>query len=229
MAFSNPSPPPHDLRILIVCPYRLVLDGLKILVEQEEDLHVAGLVSGVQEAIAASSDLKPDIILVGDGWPGLTCAAVIERLRGSGVTAPILFLSYDVEPEHVQLALSAGATGYLPLDASQDELLRMITSVSQGEVSLHPAVLTALLTRLEKKPAEARDQIIEELTPREQDVLACLARGLSDRDIAQDLFISVRTVQTHLAHIFDKFHTHSRTEAALIAARKGWISQEPDP
>ncbi|CAG0983623.1 Transcriptional regulatory protein DegU [Anaerolineales bacterium] len=229
MVFSNSPPTPRHLQILIVCPYKLALDGLKVLVEQEEDLHVISMVSGVQEAISASSDLKPDVVLVGDGWPGLSCTAVIERLRGGGVTAPILFLSYDVEPEHVQLALAAGATGYLPLDAGQDELLRMITSVSQGEVSLHPVVLRALLIHLEKKPAEARDRAMEELTPREQDVLACLAQGLSDRDIAQSLFISVRTVQTHLAHIFDKFHTHSRTEVALIAARKGWSGQEPNP
>lgn len=156
MTFSNPPPTPYHLRILIVCPYRLALDGLKILVEQEEDLHVAGLASGVQEAIAASSELQPDVILVGDGWPGLSCTTVIKRLRDGGVTAPILFLSYDVGPEHVQLALAAGATGYLPLDAGQDELLRMVNSVSQGEVSLHPTVLPSLLTHLEKKPAPAK-------------------------------------------------------------------------
>lgn len=229
MEFSNSPPTPRHLQILIVCPYKLALDGLKVLLEQEEDLHVSGIASGVQEAITASSDLKPDVVLVGDGWPGLSCTAVIERLRGGGVTAPILFISYDVSPEHVQLALAAGATGYLPLDAGQEELLRMITSVSQGEVSLHPAVLAALLTHLEEKPAEVRDKVMENLTPREQEVLDCLAQGLSDRDIAQALFISVRTVQTHLAHIFDKFHAHSRTEAALIAARKGWVNQELEP
>ena len=228
MTVSNPPPSPHHLRILIVCPYRLALDGLKILVEQEDDLQVAGLVSGVQEAIAASSKLQPDVIVVGDGWPGLSCAAVIERLRDGGVTAPILFLSYDVGPEHVQLALAAGATGYLPLEAGQDELLRMINSVSQGEVSLHSTVLPSLLTHLEKKPHQTKDQEMVDLTPREQEVLACLGRGLSDRDIAQDLFISVRTVQTHLEHIFQKLDTHSRTEAALIAARKGWGQQEQD-
>jgi DNA-binding NarL/FixJ family response regulator len=229
MAFSNSPPTSHHLRILIVCPYRLALDGLKILIEQEEDLCVAGLTLGVQEAIDASSELQPDVVLVGDGWPGLSCAAVIERLRDGGVTAPILFLSYDVGPEHVQLVLAAGATGYLPLDAGQDELLRMVNSVSQGEVSLHPTVLPSLLTHLEKKPAQAQDQYVAELTPREQEVMACLGRGLSDRDIAQALFISVRTVQTHLAHIFEKLDTHSRTEAALIAARKGWGHQEQDP
>ncbi len=229
MVFSNSPAPPKELRILIVCPYKLALDGLKLLVEQEEDLRVIGLVSGVQETITESSDLKPDVILVGDGWPGLSCAAVIEHLRGGGVTAPILFLSYDVNPEHVHLALAVGATGYLPLDAGQEELLRMIVSVSQGEVSLHPAVLTSLLAYLGGKSVEAKERGVEDLTPREQEVLDCLAQGLSDRDIAQALFISVRTVQTHLAHIFDKFHTHSRIEVALIAARKGWITQKSTP
>lgn len=226
--FSNSPASSKELRILIVCPYKLALDGLKLLVEQEEDLRVIGLVSGVQEAITESSDLKPDVILVGDGWPGLSCATVIEHLRGGGVAAPILFLSYDVNPEHVHLALAVGATGYLPLDAGQDELLRMIVSVSQGEVSLHPAVLTSLLAYLGGK-VESKERDVDDLTPREQEVLDCLAQGLSDRDIAQALFIGVRTVQTHLTHIFDKFHTHSRIEAALIAARKGWITQKPTP
>lgn len=124
----------------------------------------------------------------------------------------------------MQAALLAGATGYLPLNADSDELVHAIVTTARGELTLHREILPALFIYLaDQTPASIKPKL-DVLSSRQQQVLACLARGLSDRDIAQELFISVRTVQTHLAHIYGKLDVHSRTEAAVLAVDAGWFS-----
>jgi DNA-binding NarL/FixJ family response regulator len=137
---------------------------------------------------------------------------------------PILVISPDLNAESVQTVLEAGAMGYLSIDVSQDELVRGIYAISHGEIFLESPVLVNLLSRQIASSSYELSLRQEDFSPREQEVLSCLTRGMSDRDIAQTLFISVRTVQTHLAHIYEKMDVHSRTEAALMAVHAGWLS-----
>lgn len=123
----------------------------------------------------------------------------------------------------MQQALACGAAGYLPLDANLDQLLWAVNNVANGELTLHPTIMRALASHLAHGENGDTRPILDDLSSREQEVLSCVVQGLSDRDIAQALFVSVRTVQAHLAHIYTKLGVHSRTEAAVLAVRAGWF------
>ena len=214
--------------VLIVCPHTLAREGLRLLVEQDEDMSVLGVAVGPREALELLADLQPEVVIASCGWTEGDCASIVQQLKADRPSLPVLVLSPDTRPVRVEATLAAGATGYLPLDADLDELIRGILTVGRGELTLHPAIAKGLLAHLVRRQTKDSPPHFDDLTPRERDVLAQLANGLSDRDIAQALFISVRTVQTHLAHIYEKLGIHSRIEAALIAVRQGWMPAEPD-
>ncbi len=152
------------------------------------------------------------------------CTFIVEQVKLGNPDLPILVISPDITSESVQAVLEAGAMGYLSIDVSQDELVRGVYAISHGEIFLEAPILVNLLSRLIASSSAETSLRQEDFSPREQEVLVCLARGMSDRDMAQALFISVRTVQTHLAHIYEKMGVHSRTEAALMAVHAGWLS-----
>lgn len=210
-----------SVRILIICPYTLPREGLKLLAGQGNDLDVVGAVGDAREASKVLSDLRPDVALIADGWggEGCTCAEIVRQIKAEAPELPVLVVSPHTSSKSVQAALVAGATGYLPMDVNVDELARVIYIVSHGELTLHPSLVPNILFHLNVPHSEVVQLTLDSLTPREHEVLSLLARGLSDLDIAQELFISVRTVQTHLTHIYEKLNVHSRTAAVLLAAR----------
>lgn len=208
------------VRILIICPHTLPREGLKHLAGQDDDLDVVGAVGDGRQASKVLPELRPDVALIADGWggEGCTCADTVRQIKVEYPELPVLVVSSHTSSQSVQAALLAGATGYLPMDVDVDELVRVIYIVSKGELTLHPSLVSNVLSHLIVPHSEISQLALDSLTPREREVLSLLARGLSDLDIAQELFISVRTVQTHLAHIYEKLGMHSRTEAALFAA-----------
>ncbi len=214
--------------VLIVCPYTLAREGLRLLVEQDEDMRVLGVAADPRQALELLADSQPDVVIASCGWTERDSASIVRQLKADRPSLAVLVLSADTRPARVEATLAAGATGYLPLDADLDELIRGILTVGGGELTLHPAIAKDLLAHLVDRQTEEAPPHLDDLTPREREVLAQLAHGLSDRDIAQALFVSVRTVQTHLAHIYEKLGVHSRTEAALIAVRQGWMQKGPD-
>lgn len=195
-----------------------------MILAQEEDLRLIGLAADVDDASGSLHQLEPDVIVLAFGWGDQDCAAAVRRLKSERPGTPIVIVSPAIRVEQIQEALEAGTDGYLTLEASPDELIHAIYTASRGEFILHPSVLAALLSRLGQPAGTETGFSRADFSTREQEVLACLARGLSDRDIAQQLFISVRTVQTHLAHIYAKLGAHSRVEAALAAVQAGWFS-----
>jgi NarL family two-component system response regulator LiaR len=216
------SPFPQNCRVLIVSSQTLVREGLRLLLAQEEDLQVEVVVIKEDEVPEIQRGLLPDVILavldgVTQGPPELA------RLLEACQEIPVLVLSPIVKPDWVKPALAAGAAGYLPLDATPDELIHGVEKVSQGETVLHPSVILSFLSDLAGQSSRPAGASLEDFSAREQEVLAYLARGLSDREIGQSLFISVRTVQTHLENIYAKLGVHSRTEAAIIAVQSRWF------
>lgn len=208
------------VRILLICPHTLPREGLKLLAGQDDDLDVVGAVGDGREALEVLPDLPTDVALIADGWggEGCTCADTVRQIKAEYAELPVLVVSPYTSSQSVQAALVAGATGYLPMDVDVDELARVIYIVSKGELTLHPSLIPNVLSHLNVPDSEMTQLALDNLTPREREVLSLLGRGLSDLDIAQELFISVRTVQTHLAHVYEKLDVHSRTEAALLAA-----------
>lgn len=210
---------PAATRVLLLCKPALLREGLRLLLAADEDLE---LVTETSAASHAQDVAMADVAVI-------SCAGVIavpeliHRLQTTFSRLPILVIALEPEPEDVEAALAAGATGFLPLRATPEELIWALHNVSRGRLTLHPALLPSLANYLVRQEQAASPAELEQLTPREQEVLAHLVRGASDRDIAQTLFLSVRTVQTHLSHIYEKLDVDSRTEAAVMAVRAGWF------
>lgn len=198
---------------------------MKLLTQQDEDFQVVGDAAEDDAGIASLAELQPDVVIVADGWGGeeCSCADIVKRVRAYHPHIPILVISPHVENARVQMALAAGATGYLPLGVDMDELVRVLYTVRRGELTLHPSLLPAILQQLKAEPGQPSSTLPEDFTERELQILSALSRGLTDRDIAQQLYISVRTVQSHLARIYEKINVHNRTEAALFAVQHGLV------
>jgi DNA-binding NarL/FixJ family response regulator len=203
----------------------LVREGLRLLMAGDEDLEVVAVAAAMAEVETAVSRHQPHVLITVLGWEGEDCAAILQQLKSTFPELPLLVVSPDMRPEQVQMALTAGANGYLPLSADLDELAQAIFAVCRGEVTIHAEILPTLYLYLAEQTAVEEPPGFDDLSPRQREVLACLVRGLSDRDIAQELFISVRTVQTHLAHIYNKLGVHSRTETAVMAVQAGWFAE----
>jgi len=212
--------------VLVVCPHRLEGEALRLALEQDGAMRVVGMVSDADAARFQVRQDAIDVVVLGWGWAEQARLALQEALLGERRVPPLIVISADTRVAHVQRAIEAGARGFLPADIDLDDLLHAIRSAAHdGDVILHrtlaPAFLSHMAARFEPSGSRAS---FDSLTRREQEVVDLLARGLSDRDLAQTLFISVRTVQTHLSHIYDKLGAHTRTEVALLAVREGWTT-----
>jgi len=225
MSLTNRPQEAESYRVLILCMQTLVREGLRLLMAGDEDLEVVAVAAAVAEVVTAVSRYQPDVLIVVLGWEGEDCAAVLQQIKSAFPELPLLVVSPDMRPEQVQAALTAGASGYLPLSADLDALAQAIFAVCRGEVTIHAEILPTLYLYLAGQTAVEEPSGFDDLSPRQRDVLSYLVRGLSDRDIAQELFISVRTVQTHLAHIYHKLGVHSRTETAVMAVQAGWFAE----
>ncbi len=219
---------PRVIRILIVSPLALVGEGLRLLIEQDEDLRVSELVKNMLEAAETLRHNELDVVTIFDDWVGSDCVALVQCLKSINPRVPLLVISRDLSPPQVQSILTAGANGYLPLNADPGDLRRMVYAVSRGELTLHRTIARGFLDYLANADAEHSHPRFNELSPREQEVLALLVQGMSDQEIAQALFLSVRTIQSHLNHLYEKLNVHTRTEAAVVALRAGWFPPSLD-
>lgn len=212
-------------RVLIIGSQTLVCEGLQKLLDSEADFLVE--TSTTEDSLQLRPgywrEFCPHVILA-----VLACSTreiiQLSLLKGEYPDIPLLVVSAEVHSEAIKSALANGINGYLPLDASADELIAAIRKVGKGEPILHPRVIRKLLSNPDGESIKHAPVILDDFSEREQEILACLARGMSDREISQALFIGVRTVQSHLENIYAKLEVHSRTEAAVIAVQSGWCT-----
>ncbi len=218
------------IRILLVEDHVVVRQGTRQLLEREHDLEVVGEAGDGEEAVHLASQLKPDVVIMDVAMPKLSGIEATRQVKELLPSAIVLVLtSYDYD-EYIFSLLEAGAAGYLLKDVSGDELIDAIRAVYTGEPVLHPIVVRKLMTRFKSQAATtagARPQ--ELLSQRELEVLKLAARGMSNKDIGEALFISVRTVQAHLRSIFNKLGVGSRSEAVLYVLKRGWFTLEDLP
>lgn len=207
------------IRILIADDHAVVRHGLRALITTEPDLELVGEAADGAEAVELHTRLTPDVTLMDMAMPRKTGLEAIVDIMRQNPQARILVLTSFAEDEQVFPAIKAGATGYLLKDTAPRELLQAIRDVHSGQVSLHPTIARKLVGELKRPidlpPAE------DPLTEREVQVLALVARGLSNQEIADRLFIGERTVRTHISNILGKLHLANRTQAALYAQREG--------
>jgi NarL family two-component system response regulator LiaR len=218
---AEPREQPGMIRILVADDHGIVRKGICALLQTEPDLKVVGEARNGQEAIHLALRLQPDVILMDLVMPEVDGLEAIRRILAQQPAARILVLTSFAADEKVFPAIRAGAVGYLLKDAEPTELIRAIHQVHGGESSLHPSIARRLLTELSAPPGQ--DPAFEALTQREREVLQFVARGHSNRQIADQLGISETTVRTHMSSILNKLKLSNRTQVALFALREGLV------
>ncbi len=216
----------ETIRILIADDHPIVREGLRALIATEPGMIVVGEAKDGGEAVFKARSLQPDVILLDLVMPGKDGLTAIGEITHDLPGVRILVLTSFGEDEYVFPAIKAGAMGYLLKDASPQELLEAIRDVYRGESSLHPTIARKVLrefTRPPDPPARA-----ELLTEREGEILLLVAQGLSNKEIAEQLVVSERTVRSHVSNILQKLHLTSRTQAALYALKEGWATLDPE-
>jgi len=211
-----------SIRVLLADDHNVVRGGIRALIESEEGIVVIDEASDGVEAVLKARSLNPDVILLDLQMPRKTGLEAIEEIKQENPTAKILVLTSYSDDEKVFAAIKAGALGYLLKESSTQELIQAIRDVYHGESSLHPIIARKLIRELNRPsllpPAD------EPLTEREVEVLILVARGFPNQDIANSLFISERTVRTHVSNMLSKLHLANRTQAALYALKEGLVT-----
>ena len=217
------------IRVLLAEDHVIVREGTRELVQHEPDMEVVGEASDGEEAIQLAAKLRPDVVIMDIAMPKLNGIEATKQIKELyPATAVLVLTAYD-DDQYIFALLEAGAAGYLLKNVRGRELIDAIRAVYAGESVLHPAITRKVIESFlpAGKPAERR--IAEPLSEREMEVIKLAGRGMSNKDIAEELSLSVRTVQSHLGNIFNKLGVGSRTEAVLYALKKGWVALEDLP
>lgn len=215
------------ITILIAEDHVVVRESIRQFLEREAKLEVVGEASDGEEAVQMASQLKPDVIIMDISMPKLNGIEATKQIKAQQPSATILILTaYDYE-QYIFPLLEAGAAGYLLKDISGRELVNAIETVHRGEAVLHPAVALKVMERLRQTKVDPTGgRASDLLTEREITILKMAARGMSNNDIADELHLSARTIESHLATIFNKLGVGSRTEAVIKAMKNGWFTLE---
>jgi DNA-binding NarL/FixJ family response regulator len=215
------------IKILLADDHVVVREGTRELLEREEDLEVVAEAGDGEEAVRLAVSRNPDVAIMDVAMPKLNGIEATKQIKAIHPTTAVLVLSAYDNDQYIFALLEAGAAGYLLKNVRGDELIDAVRSVHAGESVLHPTVARKVINRFARPKHERREEsTLDPLTDRELEVLKSAAKGKTNREIAQELVISVRTVQVHLTNIFSKIGVGSRTEAVLHGLRKGWLTLE---
>ena len=207
------------ITVLIVDDHAVLRAGLKLLLDREDDLETVGEAADARNAVFLTRRHKPGVILLDITMPGRSGIDVLPELLNESPESRVLILSMEDDPSYVRQAFAAGASGYMLKEAADAELVDAVRRVAAGEQYVHPA----LGARLVSPAAGAVDQ--DELSDREREVLTQLAHGHTNHEIAERLVVSVRTVESHRAHIMSKLRLSTRAELVSYALQHGLLKR----
>jgi two-component system NarL family response regulator len=210
-------------RVLIADDHALFRRGLNLVLESEEGIEVVAEASNGEEAVRLAEELAPDVVLMDVRMPKVNGIEAAARISESAPTTKIVMLTVSDEEEDLYEAIKAGATGYLLKEIAIDEVPHAIRAVRRGQSLITPSMASKLLAEfnlLAKQANEKQQFPAPKLTPRELEVLKLVAQGMSNREIAVELYISENTVKNHVRNILEKLHLHSRMEAVVYAVRE---------
>jgi len=212
------------IRVLIADDHAIVREGVKMILAKESDIEVAGEASDGQEALALVERLKPAVVVMDISMPGMGGIEATQLVKERYPAVNVLALTMHEDESYVFKLLRAGASGYVLKRAAAQDLVQAVRAAAKGEAFLYPSVARKVvedyLKRVEAGEERAR---YDGMTEREKEILTLIAQGLSNKQIGERLYISIKTVQTHRAHILEKLGLHDRTELVRYAIRKGLI------
>jgi len=219
---------PEPIRTMIVDDHALFRRGLQMVLDEEEDIELVGQASDGSEAVEKAGESLPDVVLMDIRMPRSSGIEACRAMKEVAPSAKIVMLTISDEEEDLFEAIRAGASGYLLKDLPLDEVAETVRAVYGGQSLINPSMARKLLTEfatLAGRDAEERVQQVPapRLTEREMQVLKLVARGMNNRDIAKELFISENTVKNHVRNILEKLQIHSRMEAVMVAVREKLI------
>jgi DNA-binding NarL/FixJ family response regulator len=217
-----------SIRLLIVDDQELVRTGFRLFLETQDAFVVVGEAGDGEEAIERAQELRPDVVLMDIRMPRMDGVEATARLTGAGIEPPprvLMLTTFDLD-EYVFGALRAGAAGFLLKDAPRERLVEAIHVVHAGEALLSPSITRRLIEDFAARtePLEPLTALLEQLTPREREVLALVARGLSNDEIAQRLVVTEATVKSHFGSVLLKLGLRNRVQAVVFAYEHGIIS-----
>ncbi len=218
------------IRVLIADDHAVVRDGTRRILEQEADMEVVAEAANGAEAVKLAGNSNPDVAIIDIAMPEMDGIEATKQIKSLYPSIAVLILSAYDDDQFVFSLLEAGAAGYLLKSVRGRELVEAVRQVHAGESVLHPSIARKVLNRFVPAPGKtvpaASAEVISE---REMEVLRLATRGLSNQQIADQLYLSLRTVQAHLGHIFNKLQVSSRTEAVVRALKEGWVTLEDIP
>jgi len=213
------------IRILVVDDHAIMRDGIRALLGVDENVEIVGEASEGKEAVEKAQQLTPDVIVMDIGMPGMDGLEATRRITKKNPKIKVLVLTQHDNKEYVLSTIKAGAAGYVPKRALGSDLVSAIHAVHRGDSFLYPSAATALIQSFRQLPRES--DAYDKLTAREREVLKLIAEGNTSREIAEMLFISLKTVMGHRTKIMEKLDLHNRAELIKYAVRKGLVSIEP--
>ena len=215
----------EKIKILVADDHAVVREGTRQILDKEKDLKVIAEAGDGEETVKLATSLKPDVAIIDISMPVVDGIEATRQIKALCPSIAVLILTAYDDDQFIFSLLEAGAAGYLLKSVHSNELVDAVRAVYAGESVLHPSVARKVLNRfvptsgksVEKRPHEI-------LSEREIDVLKLVTKGLSNKDIAEELCLSMRTVQAHLGRIFNKLNVSSRTEAVVHALKEGWVT-----
>lgn len=219
------------IRVVLADDQALVRAGFRVLLDTEDDFEVVGEAADGAQAVALAAEHLPDIVVMDIRMPGVDGLAATNRISANPALAEVKVLvltTFDVD-EYVFEALRAGASGFLLKDTDPVDLLRALRVIAEGEALLAPTVTRRLITEFVARPEHRRPkpEVLRELTEREREVLALVAGGMSNEEIATHLVISPATSRTHVSRIMTKCHARDRAQLVVLAYESGLVSPRP--
>lgn len=211
----------NKIKVLVVDDHTIMREGIHALLSPHDDIEIAGEASEGKEAVSKAQELEPEIVIMDISMPGMDGLEATRRILKQNPKVKILVLTQHDNREYVLLSIKAGVSGYIPKKALASELVSAIRALHRGESFLYPTATAALI---EDYLRHAEIDTYDRLTSREREILKLIAEGHTSREIAETLYISLKTVLGHRAKISTKLDIHNRTELIKYAMQKGLIS-----
>lgn len=214
-----------NIRVLLADDHSLLREAMRNCIDHQEDMEVVGEASNGEEAVELSSEVRPDIVIMDIVMPKLNGIEATKQIKGMNPAVAVLILTAYDDDRYILGLLEAGAAGYLLKSARGRDVVEAVRTISRGESVLHPTVIAKLLKHaLQVELEPGRPEGGESLSTREMEIMKLASRGMSNKDLAEELCLTVRTVKAHLSNIFSKLGVASRTEAILKGLREGWLT-----